>query len=136
MPKLSLPHDCCLLKQFKTAAKKAEAAAKPPDKPSKDPVSCFLSSRLPGPAEFFAQYNRGHWGGCEIRNLRVRDELWKADETRSGNWALNACLAILRVALTSLKFRQCVTCSWPQAFKRCSHSSVAAMSLINGKPIE
>jgi hypothetical protein len=46
------------------------------------------------------------------------DELWKEDKTRSGNWALNACLAILRVALISLKFRNGVTCSWPRVFER------------------
>jgi hypothetical protein len=123
-------------KRFKTASKKVAAAAKPPDEPSEDPVSYFLSSRLPGPAEFFAQYIRGHWGGCEIRNHWVRDELWKEDQTRSGKWALNACLAILRVALISLKFRQGVTCSWPKVFEQCSHSTVPAMSLINGKSIK
>jgi hypothetical protein len=123
-------------KRFKTTAKKKEATAKPPDEPSEDPVSYFLSSRLPGPAEFFAQYIRGHWGGCEIRNHWVRDELWKEDETRSGNWALNACLAILRVALISLKFRNGVTWSWPRVFEHCSHSTVPAMSLINGKSIK
>ena len=32
--------------------------------------------------------------------------------------------------------RNGVTCSWPQVFERCSHSTVPAMSLINGKSIE
>ena len=101
-----------------------------------DPVSFFLGSRLPGPAESFAQLIRGHWGGCEIRNHWVRDALWQEDKTRSGNWALNACLAILRVALISVRFRQGVTSSWPAIFEKCAHSTVPAMSLIKGKSIK
>ena len=101
-----------------------------------DPVSYFLGSRLPGPAELFAQLIRGHWGGCEIRNHWVRDALWEEDKTRSGNWALNACLAILRVALISVRFWQDVTLSWPRIFEQCAHSTVSAMSLINGKSIK
>ena len=98
--------------------------------------SRFLSSRLPAPAEFFALYIRVHREGREICNLWVRDELWKEDQTRSGNWALSACLAILRVALISHEFRDGVTCSWPRVFERCSLSSVPAMSLINGNSIK
>ena len=66
----------------------------------------------------------------------MRDELWKEDETRSGNWVPNAGLAILRVALMSLKFRRSVTYYWPRIFKRCSRSTVPVMSLINGKRIK
>jgi len=101
-----------------------------------DPVSYFLGSRLPGPAQPFADLIRGHWGGCEIRNHGTRDVQWKEDKTLSGNWALNACLAILRVALISVRFRQGVTLPWPQIFERCARSSVPAMSLINGKSIK
>lgn len=101
-----------------------------------DPVSYFLGTRLPGPAEPFAQLIRGHWGGCEIRNHGTRDVQWEEDKTRSGNWALNASLAILRVALISVKYRQEVTLSWPRIFEQCAHSTVSAMSLINGKPIK
>ena len=101
-----------------------------------DPVSYFVGSRLPGPAEPLAQLIRGHWGGSEIRNHGTRDVQWKEDKTLSGNWALNACLAILRVALLSVKFRLSVTLPWPQIFEHCGHSSVPAMSLINGKSIK
>jgi len=104
--------------------------------PGEDPVSYFLGSRLPGPAQPFADLIRGHWGGCEIRNHWVRDALWGEDKTLSGNWALNACLAILRVALISLRFRQGVTLSWPRVFEKCAHSTVPAISLINGKSIK
>jgi len=74
-----------------------------------DPVSYFLGSRLPGPADPIAQLIRGHWGGCAIRNHGTRDVQWKEAKTLSGNWALNACLAILRVTLLSVEFRQGVT---------------------------
>jgi hypothetical protein len=76
-----------------------------------DPVSYFLGTRPPGPAEPFVQLIRGHWGGCEIRNHGTRDVQWEEDKTRSGNWALNVTLAIVRVALLSVKFRQGVTLS-------------------------
>jgi hypothetical protein len=115
------------------AAAAAEAAA---EAAGEDPVSYFLGSRLPGPAAPFAQLIRGHWGGCEIRNHGTRDGQWKEDQTLSCKWALNACLAILRVALLSVKFRQGVTLPWPQIFEHCNGSSVPAMSLINGKSIK
>jgi hypothetical protein len=124
----------------RTAAGKAAAAAPAShaavEEAGEDPVSCFLSSRLPGPAQPFAELIRGHWGGCEIRNHWVRDALWEEDKTLSGNWALNACLAILRVALISVRFRQGVTLSWPRVFEQCAHSTVQALSLINGKSIK
>lgn len=141
-------------KRFKAAAGKPpagkattgkNAAAAPPGNPAappaaeeagEDPVSYFVGSRLPGPAEPLAQLIRGHWGGCEIRNHGTRDVQWEEDKTRSGNWALNACLAILRVALLSVKFRQGVILPWPQIFERCGYSTVPAMSLINGKSIK
>ena len=134
-------------KRFATSAgKTATPAAKSakPAKPAKpgveeageDRISYFLGTRLPGPAEPFAQLIRGHWGGCEIRNHGTRDVQWGEDATRSGNWKLNAALAILRVALISVKFRQGVTHSWPCIFEQCAHSTVSAMSLINGKSIK
>ncbi|MBP9903805.1 MAG: hypothetical protein KBH45_20315 [Verrucomicrobia bacterium] len=130
-------------KRFKVTAGKAaaatpaaDAAAAGVEKDEEDPVSYFLCTRLPGPAEPIAQLIRGHWGGCEIRNHGARDVQWEEDKTRSGNWALNACLAILRVALISVKFRQGVTLSWPQIFEQCAHSTVAAFSMINGKSIK
>lgn len=131
-------------KRFKTTAGKPPAAGSAPAtavaaavaKDGDDPVSYFLGSRRPGPAAPFAQLIRGHWGGCEIRNHGTRDVQWKEDQTLSGNWALNACLAILRVALLSVKFRQGVTLPWPQILERCDGSSVPAMSLINGKSIK
>jgi hypothetical protein len=122
-----------------TAEKTAPSAAPPAAaimEEEDDPVSYFLGSKLPGPAAVFAQLIRGHWGGCEIRNHGTRDVQWKEDKTLSGNWALNACLAIVRVALLSVKFRQGVTLPWPQIFERCAHSSVPAISLINGKSIK
>ena len=129
-------------KRFKISAGK-NATGKNPAEPApaveedgEDPVSYFLGTKLPGPAEPFAQLIRGHWGGCEIRNHGTRDVQWKEDKTLSGNWALNACLAILRVALISVRFRQGVTLPWPQIFERCARSSVPAMSLINGKSIK
>jgi hypothetical protein len=121
------------------AGKPAAAAAAVPAagaEEADDSVSYFLGSRLPGPAQAFAQLIRGHWGGCEIRNHGTRDVQWKEDKTLSGHWALNACLAILRVALLSVRFRQGVTLPWPQIFERCNGSSVPAMSLINGKSIK
>ena len=132
-------------KRFKTTAGKPPAGKPAAAVPAPgaavaedgdDPVSYFLGSRLPGPAAPFAQLIRGHWGGCEIRNHGTRDVQWKEDKTLSGNWTLNACLAILRVALLSVKFRQGVALPWPQLFERCNHSSVPAMSLINGKSIK
>ena len=129
-------------KRFKNSAgkppttKKTAAGAPAVEEEGEDPVSYFLGTKLPGPAEPFAQLIRGHWGGCEIRNHGTRDVQWKEDETLSGNWALNACLAILRVALISVRFRQNVTHPWPQIFEHCAHSSVTAMSLINGKSIK
>ena len=132
-------------KRFKTSVGKtaSKATATPTDTtaPSvedagEDPISYFLGTRLPGPAEPFAQLIRGHWGGCEIRNHGTRDVQWEEDKTRSGNWALNASLAILRVALLSVKFRQAVSLSWPRIFEQCGHSSVSAISLINGKSIK
>ena len=120
----------------KKTTDKTAAAAPAVEENGEDPVSYFLGTRLPGPAEPFAQLIRGHWGGCEIRNHGTRDVQWKEDKTLSGNWALNACLATLRVALISVRFRQGVTLPWPQIFERCVHSSVPAMSLINGKPIK
>ena len=118
------------------AAAAAGDAATAAEEAGDDPVSYFLGSRLPGPAQAFALLIRGHWGGCEIRNHGTRDVQWKEDKTLSGNWTLNACLAILRVALLSVKFRQGVTLPWPQIFERCNQSSVPAMSLINGKSIK
>ena len=135
-------------KRFKAATGKAapgkHAAAVPPGNPAgppaqeagEDPVSYFVGSRQPGPAQPLAQLIRGHWGGSEIRNHGTRDVQWKEDQTLSANWALNACLALLRVALLSVKFRQSVTLSWPRIFEQCAHSSVPAMSLINGKSIK
>jgi hypothetical protein len=130
-------------KRFKTSAGKSatgKAAASAPaaaaEEDEEDPVSYFLGSRLPGPAEPLAQLIRGHWSGSEIRNHGTRDVQWKEDQTLSGNWALNACLAIVRVALLSVKFRQQVTLPWPQIFEQCAHSTVKAMSLINGKSIK
>jgi hypothetical protein len=128
-------------KRFKATAGKAAAPAPAPAPPDveqsgEDPVSYFLATSPPGPAETFARLIRGHWGGCEIRNHGARDVQWEEDKTRSGNWALNASLAILRVALISVKFRQGVTLSWPRIFEQCAHSTVSAFSLINGKSIK
>lgn len=124
------------IKAGKSAATTAATAPPGEEKDGEDPVSYFLCTRLPGPAEPFAQLIRGHWGGCEIRNHGTRDVQWEEDKTRSGNWALNASLAILRVALISVKFRQGVSLSWPNIFEQCAHSTVPAFSLINGKSIK
>ena len=130
-------------KRFRVSTKKSaaatsatKAAAADEEKDTEDLVSYFLGTRLPGPAEALAQLIRGHWGGCEIRNHGTRDVQWEEDKTRSGNWALNASLAILRAALISVKFRQGITLSWPRIFEQCSHSTVSAFSLINGKSIK
>ena len=56
--------------------------------------------------------------GAAVRNHWTRDVQWEEDKTRSGNWALNASLAILRVALISVKFRQGVPLSWPRIFEQ------------------
>jgi hypothetical protein len=147
---VGLPHIRTLVVREKTVAKTArkrfkvtagKAAAPTPvalgvEEDGEDPVSYFLCTRPPGPAQPIAQLIRGHWGGCEIRNHGARDVQWAEDKTRSGNWALNACLAILRVALISVKFRQGVTLSWPRIFEQCAHSTVSAFSMINGKSIK
>ena len=127
-------------KRFKVStgklAGKVVATAPGEENDGEDPVSYFLGTRLPGPAEPFAQLIRGHWGGCEIRNHGTRDVQWEEDKTLSGNWALNASLAILRVALISVKFRQGIALPWPEIFEKCNRSSVPAMSMINGKSIK
>lgn len=120
-------------KPRKAAAKKFPSEVPAPAVESEDPVSYYLSSRLPGAAEVFAQLIRGHWGGCEIRNHWVRDELWEEDQTRSRNWNLNAALAILRSALIAVRSRQADSHSWPVIFEQCARSTVTAASLINGK---
>ena len=124
------------VKTGKSAATAADTASPGEPQNGEDPVSYFLGTCPPGPAEPFAQLIRGHWGGCEIRNHGARDVQWQEDKTRSGNWALNANLAILRVALISVKFRQGVTLSWPMIFEKCVHSTVPVFSLINGKSIK
>ncbi len=127
------------LTRFKITAGKAVAptpAAPGGEKEREDPVSYFPCARPPGPAEPIAQLIRGHWGGCEIRNHGTRDVQWEEDKTRSGNSTLNTCLAILRVALIPVKFRQGVTLSRPRIFEQCAHSTVPAFSLINGKSIK
>jgi hypothetical protein len=131
-------------KRFKAAAGKSagknSAAREGPGgavaEAGEDPVSYFLGTRLPGPAGPFAQLIRGHWGGCEIRNHGTRDVQWKEDQTRSGSWALNACLAILRAVLISVKFRNGVNLSWPVIFEHCAHSTASAIALLNGKSIK
>ena len=119
------------VKAGRPATTTADTALPGEQQNGEDPVSYFLGTRLPGPAEPFAQLIRGHWGGCEIRNHATRDVQWGEDHTRSGNWALNASLAILRVALISVKFRKGVSLSWPSIFEQCAHSTVPAFSLIN-----
>lgn len=136
-------------KRFKAAAgrnpgkKSAKNAAVAQEQPGgavaqagEDPVSYFLGTRVPGPAEPFAQLIRGHWGGCEIRNHGTRDVQWLEDQTRSGNWKLNACLAILRAVLISVKFRNGVNLSWPVIFEQCAHSTASAIAMLNGKSIK
>jgi len=61
---------------------------------------------------------------------------WEEDKTRLANWALNASLANLRVALISVKFRQGVSRSWPRIFEQCARSTVPAIFMINGKSIK
>jgi hypothetical protein len=124
------------MSQGAAAITNAVAAASEVDEKGEDPVSYYLGTQQPGPAEPFAQLIRSHWGGCEIRNHVTRDVQWEEDKTRSGNWAFNATLAILRVALISVKHRQGVTLSWPRIFEQCAHSPTSALSLINGKSIK
>ena len=82
-------------------------------------------------------FTREHRCDYFFRNDRPK-KLWlRVLHRHAGpNWALNASLAILRVALISVRFRQGVTLPWPQIFERCAHSSVPAMSLLNGKSIK
>ncbi len=78
---MGLPHIRTLVvreKSVRTTAKKLfkNSAGKPPttkktaagapavEEEGEDPVSYFLGTKLPGPAEPFAQLIRGHWGGC------------------------------------------------------------------------
>ena len=68
----------------------------------------------PGCASRFAALVRGHWAACEIRNHWVRDALLGEDKTRSKNYALNANLATLRVAVLALRAWLLPDPSWPQ----------------------
>jgi predicted transposase YbfD/YdcC len=80
-------------------------------------VSHYISSLIPQSASRFAQWVRGHWGGCEIRNHWVRDTLFEEDATRSKNLNLNGNLAILRCALIALKARHASHLTWPTIFE-------------------
>lgn len=106
---MGLPHVRCLIVVEKTSEHKSASQTKPPERT----LSYYLSSHPPGPAEFFAELIRGHWGGCEIRNHWVRDALFEEDKTRSKNKNLNGNLAVLRGALISLKSRLAPSMSWP-----------------------
>lgn len=72
-----------------------------------------MSSHPPRDASFFAALIRGHWGGCEIRNHWVRDEIFEEDATRSKVLNLNGNLAVLRSCLIALKARLAPDLSWP-----------------------
>ena len=60
------------------------------------------------------------------------DALWEEDHTRSRNWNLDASLAIMGVALISVRFRLGLTRPWPDIFEQCGQSTVPAASLIKG----
>jgi len=104
---MGLPHVRALVVVEKTSAKKSA-----PDQACES-VSYHVSSHHPRSAEFFAELVRGHWGGCEIRNHWVRDELFEEDSTRSKNLNLNGNLAVLRGSLIALKAALAPDKTWP-----------------------
>jgi len=87
------------------------------EKWGEEAISHHLSSLVPQRAERFAELIRGHWGGCEIRNHWVRDELFEEDATRSKVPNLNGNLAVLRCSLIALKSRHAADHSWPAIFE-------------------
>jgi predicted transposase YbfD/YdcC len=104
---MGLPHVRALVVVDKTSAKKSA-----PNQACES-VSYHVSSHHPRSAEFFAELIRGHWGGCEIRNHWVRDELFEEDSTRSKNLNLNGNLAVLRGNLIALKAALAPDRTWP-----------------------
>ena len=80
-------------------------------------ISHYLSSLIPQAVARFAHLERGHWGGCEIRNHWVRDVLFKEDATLSKNLNLNGNLAVMRCAVIALKARHVSHLSWPTIFE-------------------
>jgi len=104
---IGLPHVRALVVVEKTSARK-----KTPEQGAES-VSYYLSSHHPRRADFFAGLVRGHWGGCEIRNHWVRDELFEEDSTRSKNQNLNGNLAVLRGCLIALKAAFAPDKTWP-----------------------
>ncbi len=123
---MNLPFVRSLIVVHKTSSQLAQ--------PDDTPTSYYLSSRLPGPAESFAQHIRGHWRGSEIRNHWVRDALWGEDQTRSKNWNLNANLAILRAGLLGLVAYREITLSWPALFEVVAFQPSYAFRLITQPP--
>ena len=80
-------------------------------------VSHYLGSLIPQSAAGFARLERGHWGGCEIRNHWVRDVLFEEDGALSKNLNLNGNLAVMRCAVIALKTRHVSHLSWPAIFE-------------------
>ena len=95
-----------------------------------DTISQYVSSLVPQAAARFAQWVRGHWGGCEIRNHWVRDALFKEDATRSKNLNLNGNLAVLRCAVIALKARHANHLTWPTIFELSSLKSAIPCNLV------
>lgn len=96
-------------------------------------ISYYVSSLVPQRAERFGQLIRGHWGGCEIRNHWVRDELFEEDATRSKDLNVNGNLAVLRCALIALKSTHAAHHSWPVIFEHSAMKPNLPFQLLSGK---
>jgi predicted transposase YbfD/YdcC len=110
--------------------KQTRSTAPEGGKETEETVSHYLSTLVPQCAERFARLVRGHWGGCEIRNHWVRDELFEEDATRSKNLNLNGNLAVLRCALIVLKTRHAAHLSWPAIFELSSMKTTIPYNMV------
>jgi predicted transposase YbfD/YdcC len=111
-------------------AKQTSSTSPGASQASEDTVSRYLSSLIPQAAARFAQWVRGHWGGCEIRNHWVRDALFEEDATRSKNLNLNGNLAVLRCAVIALKARHANHLTWPTIFELSSLKPAIPYNLV------
>jgi len=95
-------------------------------------VAYHITSHPPekGCAQRFADFTRGHWAGCEIRNHWVRDHCMREDKTRSKSHKLNCALAGLRVCLIPIKALLYPEECWPSLQERCQRDPSIAFRAV------
>jgi len=95
-------------------------------------VAYYITTHPPEPgcAKRFADFARGHWAGCEIRNHWVRDHCMREDKTRSKSYKLNCALAGLRVCLIPIKSLLYPQESWPSLQEKCQRDPDIAFRAI------